>query len=986
MRKIVLLPLLFSIFLSGALYGQDHYKRALSLYESGMWGAAKVEFLKARAAIREPMDPLGVRCDFLIAMCASQGDEANARNLLEDFLTHYPHTVYHNDVLFALSNELYKGGEWGEALVGYLSVDSDDLPDDRQGEYFFKLGHCYFQTGDYTAAYRDLQKVDRQGRYGSAATYYTAYIDYTRSNYAAAKQGFLRLADDPAYGAIAPFYLLQIEFLQNNYDYVVRHGDPLLKTASKPRATEIARIMGESWYHLGDHARALHYLELYRSLGGQMGREENYIEGYCRYATGDYSAAATALGLACGPEDALSQNAAYHLADCYLRMGEKRQAMQSFSIASAGRYDDAVREDALFNYGKLQYELGGGVFNEAINVLNRYIREYPSSPRIAQAREYLVSAYYNSRNYEAAYEAIQLIPDPDNNIKAALQKITYFRAMEYLNAGNLPEARRLLEIAAANRFTAKYTALTSFWRGEVAYRQGDYKAAAALYREYTALAPKSEPEYEQAFYALGYCSFNMKEWDESASWFGKYMALNPGRKEYLADVYNRLGDIKYSQHAFWAAITEHDKAIALATPQRDYGQWRRALLLGMVDRVPRKIESLQAIVSAGKGDYVDDATYELGRTYMGQERFPDAAAMLQRYLDAYPQGASRVDALADLGLAYQNMGKNDKALETYKQIVAATPNSPQAKDALLGIRSIYVDNNDVDGYLAYASRTGMETDLSAVQRDSLSFASAQRQYLTATDLHKGVAALQGYLKNFPKGIYRARALYDLGEGATRTGDRPTAKEAYKELSGMYQNEYTVRSLEYLSRMQEEDKELAGAFESYKKLSALATVPATVNRALEGMLRTAPQETDRVALADEVLASPFIDKEVTRKAQFLKAQALAAAGKTTQAMPIFEKLAVESQSAEGAESAYIVIEARAGMGNAADAKKRIFALADQNSPHTYWVGKAFLILGDMYEKEGDSFQARATFQSIVDGYPTPGDGIIDAARERIKNLK
>ena len=67
-------------------------------------------------------------------------------------------------------------------------------------------------------------------------------------------------------------------------------------------------------------------------------------------------------------------------------MGRKQQAMQSFAMASSEGYDDAISEDALFNYGKLQYELGGGYFNEAINVLNRYIARYPNSDVFRRSR------------------------------------------------------------------------------------------------------------------------------------------------------------------------------------------------------------------------------------------------------------------------------------------------------------------------------------------------------------------------------------------------------------------------------------------------------------------------------------------------------------------------------------------------------------------------------------------------------------------------
>ena len=78
----------------------------------------------------------------------------------------------------------------------------------------------------------------------------------------------------------------------------------------------------------------------------------------------------------------LTQNASYHLADCYLRAGDKQAAMQAFAMASDESLDASIAEDALFNYAKLQYELGGGAFNGAINMLTRYIERYPSSPRV----------------------------------------------------------------------------------------------------------------------------------------------------------------------------------------------------------------------------------------------------------------------------------------------------------------------------------------------------------------------------------------------------------------------------------------------------------------------------------------------------------------------------------------------------------------------------------------------------------------------------
>ncbi len=53
-------------------------------------------------------------------------------------------------------------------------------------------------------------------------------------------------------------------------------------------------------------------------------------------------------------------------------------------------------------------------------------------------------------------------------------------------------------------------------------------------------------------------------------------------------------------------------------------------MLGLVDKYDRKVESLIAIIGDGKSDYVDDAMFELGRTYARRERFNDGAAVLKR--------------------------------------------------------------------------------------------------------------------------------------------------------------------------------------------------------------------------------------------------------------------------------------------------------------------------------------------------------------------
>lgn len=992
MVKTFYMSILVLLLCVNAGFGQvnpnSHLDKGLSLYQSQMWSAAKHEFIKAQKAINPDNVGEKMRVEFYVALCSSELGQSNAMELLQKFLKDYPNSIYNNDVRFAIAALDYKNGNWQKACTNLLSVNPFELSVSRQDEYNFKLAHSLMNIDDMDKAYSYFRQVSSQGQYAPHAAYYTAYIEYLRENYSEAKRGFKSLESNPAYEKIVPFYLLQIEFLQNNYQYVTQNGDALMNSATNTRAAEIARIMGESWFHLAQYAKALTYMDRYEHLGGVMGREENYLVGYAQYMTGSYNDAAAILALVCGVDDKLSQNAAYHLADSYLRLGDKRRAMQSFSMASEVNFDDVIREDALFNYGKLQYELGGGVFNEAINVLNRYINEYPSSKRIETAREYLISAYYNSKNYDAAYQAIKLIQNPDNNIRTALQKIAYFRALEYFNTGDTDMAYRLLEQSLQNKFNPKYTALTQFWMGEILYRNGEYARALPLFKQYVTLSPAGETENIVAAYNLGYCYFNTRQWDLARQWFEKFISRYSLRDNRLADAYNRMGDVIYSDRQYWKATEQYDEAIKIGTKEKYYAQYQRAVMLGLVDRAQRKIESLAEIISRGEGDYVDDAMYELGRTYVAAEQYAQGAAMLKRFVAEYPNSENYVKSLSELGLTYQNLGDNNQAMKYYKMVVAAAPQSAQAKDAMLGIQGIYVEDSDVDGYFDYAKQSGVQTDLGAVQRDSLSFLSAEKLYL-AGDRVRAEKALDNYIRQNVNGVYQPVALYYLADCQIRENQTQAAMESLTKLSQLYYNEYTVRSLEKLSTLCFDTKQYEKSAESYRKLSEVAINPATVASALEGYLRSVAELNKmdvQLAAADYVLGVAAASQSVRQTAEFMRAKALDAGGNSEQAMNIYAKLSLNAQSAEGAESAYIVIESTFKSGDLKAAEQMVFKLSQQNTPQAYWLGKAFLVLGDIYISQGDNFQARATLQSIVDGYSPSDDGIVEAARERIKNLK
>ena len=987
MRKVLCILCFLSVAFS--VRGADGpLRRARELVRHGQWAAAEYELGQAERHL--DADDVSGRCeaDFLSALCRVKLGSRDAGDALAAFSEKYPNSVWGNQVRFYQGTLLYNQGDYEGALASLLAVNPHALDAESRDEYNFKTGHSYFNTENWDAACIRLNDVSPKSSYYPHARYYIGYMDYVRGNNGRAREIFTSLASNRSYADVVPYYLLQLEFADGNYEYVTGNGDKLLAGATPERRTELLRVLAESWFHLSDFYRADRYIKKYEAEGGDMGRSENYIAGFSLYKEDDYRNAAPYLAKVCSADDALSQNASYHLADCYLKTGDKTRAMQSFSIASSRGMNDEISRSALFNYGKLQFELGSGRFNETINVLNRYLAEYPDSPEASQVKEYLISAYYNSQNYSAAYDAIIRYPNPDNDIKAALQKITYFRALEYYGQGDLQNAERLLADASRYGYNAKYKALTYFWQGEILYARGEYKEAIDKYARYLALSPASEQENVMARYGTAYSYFGLQDWEQAQKWFEDFLSRYKTKDDYMADAFNRLGDTQHSQRAYWRAIECYDKAAAVGGDQKYYSAYQRAMMLGLVDRPQRKIESLNAIIKDGGGEWVDDAMYELGRTYMVQGDYAAGARTFENFIKAYPASERYSDALSNIGLAYQNMGDGARALDYYKRIVERAPKSSEAAGAAEAIREIYVDNNDVNGYFDFARRAGFETDLSARQRDSLSFAAAQKVYVSG-DADKAVSALENYLASNPDGMYVPQTLYFLGECRRQLGDRKGAVAEFTALCNMKDNDYTVRGLERLSSLAYAEKLYRQAADAYERLSGSTTEPETVRRAVEGFADATIAEGDtlRILAACEQFESGRMRSDAKlRELLFAKAGILTARGYQSQALDIYGRLSEDVSDVQGAESAYRVIEALYRSGDMRAAEKKVFEFSESGTPHSYWLGKAFITLGDIYVADGDTFQARATYQSIVDGYSPATDGIVGTARERIGKLK
>ncbi len=929
---------------------------------------------------------------FYKAVCALKMNSSNGEELITDFTTRFPASPYQNNAWFELGSNQFEHRKYAAALKSYTKVETDELTENDRSRFHYQNGYAFFSLEKYDEAAAEFFKIkDQNNLYAAPARYYWAHIHYLKENYETALTEFDKLKDDPNFSRIIPFYITQIYYKQGKYAEVVDYTVPLIEKVEPTEQPELARIIGDSFFHLQQFERAIHYLEFYFETGDRKGREENYMLGYCYYLGRQEVKAIPFFENASKGNDKLAQNAYYHLADCYIAANDKNKARAAFEAASAMDFDPTIKEDALFNFAKITYELSYSPFNETIKAFDKYISLYPDSERNDVAYDYLVKVYMSTSNYRDAITSIDKIKVKSPSVKKAYQRVTFYRALENFNNLDYEAAIGFLDKSLENgSFNRDLEARAHFWKSEAWYRLGYYNKAIEGYSRFLRTPGAiSLAEYQTAHYNLAYAFFKLKDYSNASEWFRKYVANNElNRSDKVADACNRLGDCYYAVRDYKQAIQYYEKSQMMNLYDADYALFQKGFCLGLLRENDKKISCLQSLIqNYPKSQYMDDALYELGRVY---ERInqPDVAQNYYTTLvNDYSQGNYTAKALLQLGLIYYNKNSFRKSVDYYKKVAELYPNSQEAQAALMGIKNNYVELNEVDSYFEYTEKLGTGVHISASEQDSLTYLAAEKLFMA--DDKKAKNQFADYLRKFPKGHFVLHSTFYLAECQYTDGDFNAALPNYEYVLAQTDNLFTETALAKASELNYNAGNYSRALDIYERLERVASTKWNLLKARAGLMRCLYAMSDfrnAIDAAKMLLSSENVTEVLKREANYKLATSYVKTDKLDQALPVLEKLASDTKSMEGAEAKFLIADILFKMNKLPEAEKEIMDFISKNTPHQYWLARSFILLADIYLKNGDEFQAKHTLKSIVENYPVQDDDILKTASQRLSQLE
>ena len=931
--------------------------------------------------------------DYMLVYSAYEQGRPNAVELLKDYLDVYPASRHADEVNFLIGSAHFGQGEYQKAIFWFNESNIDMLSPEQQEAYCFRLAYSLLQIGDMEKARGYFARIEQIGtKYREASTYYVAYIDYATGKYNNALVEFTRLKDLPDYKERSLYYITQIYFIQNKYEKVISEGKELL--ASYPDSennSEVYRIMGNAYYHLGNEDQAINMLSKYVSSTDSPLRGDLYILGVCYYNKGNYSSAVNALGRTVRENDALSQNAYLYLGQSYLKLKDKNNARMAFEAAATSSFDKQVKEAAMYNYALLIHETAFTGFGESVTIFEDFLNDFPNSKYADKVNDYLVEVYLTTKNYQAALNSIDKIKHPSTKILEAKQDILFQLGTQAFTNMELDKAVDLFSRAISlGAYNLESRNDAYFWRGESYYRQGEYNKAISDYRTYlNNTRQRNTDMYALAHYNLGYSYFKLKEYGEALNRFRQYVNLESNQQTpAYADAYNRIGDCLFHNRQFAMAEENYTRAAQLQPSAGDYSVYQKGFLLGLQKDYKGKISVMDRLIREfPESQYVDDALFEKGRSYVLLDNNQAAAASFEQLMRDFPQSSLARKAGVQLGLIYFNDNQPEKAADAYKSVISNYPGSEEAKVALQDLKSVYIELNDINSFAAYANALGGNVRFEVSEQDSLTYLAAEKLFMRG-DNEGARRSLTNYLQTFPQGAFSSNANFYLASIAFAKKDLEEAKRLFSLVLESGDTKFREESWARKAEIEYLDKDYAAAMESFKHLQAVAENPENKEAAKLGLMRCAEligQPQEALLAANDLLKEPKLSPEIMSEARYVRAKAYISLKQENKALADLKEISKDTRTIHGAEAKYLLAQLYYDNKDDKNAETVLMNFIENGTPHQYWLARGFILLADIYIRQGDDFQARQYLTSLQNNYK--GDDEIAAMIEdRLGKLK
>ncbi|HEX4793273.1 MAG TPA: tetratricopeptide repeat protein [Humisphaera sp.] len=357
-----------------------------------------------------------------------------------------------------------------------------------------------------------------------------------------------------------------------------------------------------------------------------------------------------------------------------------------------------------------------GKLDDALNALQGFAGEHPESANAPKARQ-LAAAVLSAQG--KPQEAAKLLAELAKDSKAT-DTVVYDLAWSQRNAKDLPTAKETYRKFLAQFAGSKLVPAVRTELAELLYDDKNYAEATDLLEKVVADNSAEPKVLGPATYRLAFCYTKQSKWENAAARFNDFAdhftddpklvasallqsALASAEQNHfdqaekslsrMLEKYRdsdqapiallKLGEAQAEQQEFEPSLKSYREFLdRFSKNEFAYrARFGEAWALENLHKYEDARDSYKKVIAATNGETAARAQFQIGETYLAEQKFEPAIPALLAVEDvyAYPKWGAR--ALLEAGRAFEQLRQPDRAKQQYTQLLAKYKTAPEASMA-----------------------------------------------------------------------------------------------------------------------------------------------------------------------------------------------------------------------------------------------------------------------------------------------------------------
>ena len=933
---------------------------------------------------------------FLDAMGRGAISSGDAEAKLLKFIESHPNSAYLSYAQMRLGEYYFIRKNYRSAAYWLRQYDPTVFSDEREQRSDYYLAFALMREGDVNEALHRFKALMASPIYTREATFYTGYLLMRTGEVDEALPILKRVEGDSKFGIYAQAFMAEGLLSQRKYSQALTMVEKAMQDPSiSPEVKEsLQRSGGLAASLLGRKELAVRYLTDYMSTATKPGRVELLTLGKSLFDLGRHRDAVNYLHrVADGGPDFMAQLALYYEGLVQLSLKNADAAQEAFERGLRMNAYPPLTEALSFNNALAAYSRHVGKLGRGTTLLEDHLNRYHAgSDYAAQVVKYLSDAYLNHPDAAASLASMGRISPLPKSLVPIRERVKLRGANRLLGSGKTDEAYRQYDDIIRAGSDARSVAEAYFWKGEVAYRNGDYREAIDATNRYLRQKSSDLPLNPNAYYNLGYAYFSLSDWENARKSFLQFLQSKESpTPDDKTMTFNRLGDIAVQSRDYNGALEYYNRVLQSAGKEADYALFKKGMTYGLMKNYREKAETLASLSGRyPSSDYIPEALYEQGRALSLLSDVSAASVVFRRVFETYSTHPVAPKAGVQLALTYFNAGRMQDAANIYEQVVRKYPRTPEAKTAMQDLKSISIELNRIDQYSKLASEVGMSGAITASEADSLAYLAAERVVASGSS-SDARAALEGYLSKYPNGAFAKRAAYSQALLLHNDSKYAEAIESIDRLLPSI-SDYSLKvdALKLKASSLDRSNRPGEAAETYVTLAHLFNDETLRSEAIISATDRAVKSSSSdflLSMANDIRSGSLAVKDNAKaKVYGEAADLLARSNRKADAVALSQEiLRLPNPGTYMARAEVILALDDFDRGDLSSARTRLQRVIDKGTTDTYWLARAFILLSDIYVKQGDKATAKTYLESVRSNYKNANDGILRMIRERLSKL-